>query len=114
MSTNGFEKVEFIPAIFRLTETAAAMLRELTETGPEEQGRTMLPAIFWAEEYDETKREVIVYGVATGAYYADDIPVRLVQQVDGVSLAFLVTPRHALHFQSKTIDFQGQKFVLTP
>ncbi|CCE03888.1 hypothetical protein [Bradyrhizobium sp. STM 3809] len=114
MPSNGFEKVVFIPANFHLSERAAAMLRELTELASQDRGRTTLPAIFWAEEYDEIKRRVIVHGVSTGWYAVDELPARLVQQVDGVSLAFLVTPRHAPHFQGRTIDFQETKFVLTP
>ncbi len=114
MSTNGFETVELIPVNFRLSEKAAAMIRELTELASREMGRRMLVAILWQEEYDEIKRKVIVHGIATAGYYADEIPSRLVQQVDGASLLFFVTPRDALHFQAKTIDFQDQKFVLTP
>jgi hypothetical protein len=43
----------------------------------------MVPALFWGEDFDEIKREHVVLGLATGWYYLDEIPARLLQDVGG-------------------------------
>ncbi len=39
-------------------------------------------------------------------------PMDVMQSVDGITLIFPVLRKHAPHFQGKTIDFVGDKFVL--
>ena len=108
----GMQKAEFIPVNFRISPEAAAKLHELTELASQTAARSMIPALFWAEEYDEIKRKTVVLGLSIGWFYLDDIPARLLQKIDGVTLTFLIGQKKESHFNAKTVDFQGDKFFL--
>ena len=82
------KKAEYIQANFRISPVAAAKLNEATEMASECTGRAMIPALYWAEEYDEIKRKIVVLGLSMGWYYLDEIPANLLQDVDGVALIF--------------------------
>jgi hypothetical protein len=58
------QNTEYIPANFRLSQRASTKLRELTEIASESSGRSMVPALFWSEEYVEIKRENVVLGIS--------------------------------------------------
>jgi hypothetical protein len=107
--------VAFIPASFRLSQKAQAKLNELTDTASKSSNRTMVPALFWDEEFDELKKEKVVRGIAWGWYYRDEVPARLLQDVDGITLLFGVSPEQASHFSGREIDYQdGRRFLFTP
>jgi hypothetical protein len=109
------QNAEYIPANFRLSKRAAAKLTELTTISTASASRSMVPALFWCDDYDEIKREHVVLGLATGWYYLDEVPVKLLQEVDGVTLIFAVTSKQAQHFLAKEIDYQDEKrFFLAP
>jgi hypothetical protein len=74
----------------------------------------MVPALFWGEEYDEIKSAKVVSGPGWGWYYHDEVPAKLLQEVDGVTLIFAVTPKQAPQFSGKEIDCQGERFFLVP
>ena len=104
-----------IPANFRLSKRAVAKLVELKTEAEGTTNRSMVPALFWAEDYNEIKREHEVLGVATGWYYLDEVPPKLLQEVDGVTLIFAVTAKEAQHFLGKEIDHQDEdRFFLAP
>jgi hypothetical protein len=108
------ENAVLVPANFRISQQAQAMLNKLTDMALRETGRTMVPALFWDEEYDEIKRENIVRGIAVGCYYRDEVPARLLQVVDGITLIFAVSPKQALHFDGREIDYRGgRRFFFT-
>ena len=105
------ENATLVPANFRISQQAQAMLNELTDMASREAGRAMAPALFWDEEYDEIKRETIVRGIALGCYYRDEVPARLLQVVDGITLIFAVSQEQALHFNGREIDYRdGRRF----
>ena len=58
------KKAEYIQANFRIGPVAAAKLNEATEMASQSTGRAMIPALFWAEEYDEIKRKIVVLGLS--------------------------------------------------
>jgi len=73
----------------------------------------MVPALLWDEEYDEIKKEKVVRGVACGWFYRDEVPTRLLQEVDGMTLIFAVSAQQASHFHGKEIDYNdGRRFFL--
>ncbi|MGJ5140843.1 hypothetical protein ACQR1V_22860 [Bradyrhizobium oligotrophicum] len=89
------------------------MLGELTETASKSSSRATVPALFWDEEYDEIKKETVVRGVAWGWYHRDEVPARLLQDVDGITLIFAVSAKQSAHFQGKEIDYHdGRRFFL--
>jgi hypothetical protein len=109
------QNADYIPANFRLSKRAAAKLVELTTIATAATNRSMVPALFWGDDYDEIKREHVVLGLATGWYYLDEVPSKLLQEVDGVTLIFAVTSKQAQHFLGKEIDHQDEDgFFLAP
>ena len=89
------------------------MLIELMEDASKEMGRAMVPALFWDEAYDEITKQVVVRGIALGGYFLDEMPARLLQVVDGITLIFAVSPQQALHFNGREIDYRhGRRFFL--
>jgi hypothetical protein len=103
----------FIPVNFRLSQKARAKLAELTGIASKSSNRTMVPALFWHEEFDE--KEKMVRGIGWGWYYRDEVPTRLLQDVDGITLLFGVSPEHVSCFSGKEIDYQeGKRFLFTP
>jgi hypothetical protein len=109
------QNAEYVPVNFRLSGRAAAKLNELTTIASASTCRTMVPALLWGDDYDEIKREHVVLGLATGWYYLDEVPAKLLQEVDGVTLIFAVTSMQAQHFQAKEIEYDEEKrFFLAP
>jgi hypothetical protein len=107
------ENAILVPANFRISQQAQSMLNELTDMASGETGRTMVPAFFWDEEYDEVGKEMVVRGIALGCDYRDEVPTRLLQVVDGITLIFAVSPKQALHFNGREIDYRdGRRFFL--
>ncbi|MGY2904380.1 hypothetical protein [Bradyrhizobium sp. URHC0002] len=50
-----------------------------------------------------------------GWYYLDEVPAKLLQEVDGVTLIFAVTSKQAQHFLALEIDHQDEKrFFFAP
>src|SRR5262245_58978127 len=86
------ENATLVPANFRISQQAQAMLNELTDVASRETGRSMVPALFVDEGYDEIKKEMVVRGIALGCYYRDEVPTRLLQVIDGITLIFAVSP----------------------
>ena len=107
------KNAEYVPANFRISPEAAVKLTELTEMASQTAARSMIPALFWAEEYDEIKRKTVVLGLSIGWFYRDDIPATLLQDVDGVTLIFSIGQNEASHFNARTVDFREDKFFLT-
>ena len=108
------KKAEYIPVNFRLSQRAVAKVNELTKLSSEASDRLMVPALFWHEEYEEAKRETVVFGPEFGWYYLDEVPTNLLQEVDGTTLIFAVTLKTARHFLEKVIDYSDEKrFFLT-
>jgi hypothetical protein len=109
------QDAEYFPANFRFSQRASAKLSELTKIASEASGRLMVPALFWSEEYEEARRETVVLGLEFGWYHLDEVPTKLLQEVDGISLIFAVTSKQATHFLAKVIDYQDEKrFFLAP
>jgi hypothetical protein len=109
------QNAEYILANFRLSKRAAAKLVELATIATASTSRSMVPALFWGDDYDEIKREHVVLGLAMGWYYLDEVPAKLLQEVDGVTLIFAVTSKQAQHFLAREIDYQDEKrFFLVP
>jgi hypothetical protein len=112
--SDNMKKAEYIPVNFRLSQRAVAKVNELTKLSSEASDRLMVPALFWHEEYEEAKRETVVFGPEFGWYYLDEVPTNLLQEVDGTTLIFAVTLKTARHFLEKVIDYSDEKrFFLT-
>jgi hypothetical protein len=108
------ENATLVPANFRITQQAQTMLNELTDMASRDTGRAMVPALFWDEEYDEIKKEMVVRGIALGCYFRDEVPTRLLQVIDEITLIFAVSPKQALHFDGREIDYRdGRRFLFT-
>jgi hypothetical protein len=108
------EHATLVPANFRISQAAQTMLNELTNSVSGEMGRSMVPALFWDEEYDEIKKQMLVRGIALGYYPRDEVPTRLLQEVDGITLVFAVSPKQASNFNDREIDYRdGRRFFLT-
>jgi hypothetical protein len=103
------KKAEYIPVNFLLSQRAVAKVNELTKLSSEFSDRLMVPALFWHEEYEEAKRETVVFGPGFGWYYLDEVPTNLLQRVDGMTLIFAVTSKTAVHFLDKVIDYTDEK-----
>jgi hypothetical protein len=106
------KNIEFVPANFRFSRRASAKLNELTEVASVSTSRSMVPLLAWGEEYDEIKRELVVLGMRLAWDYLDEAPSRLLQEVDGVTLVFVVTPKQAPNYLGKEIDYDGDIFFL--
>jgi hypothetical protein len=98
-----------IPANFRISQKARIKLDELTEAASQSSNRAMVPALFWDEEYDEIKKEKIVRGIAWGWYYRDEVPTRLLQDIDGITLVFAVSSKQASHYDGREIDYRDDR-----
>jgi hypothetical protein len=103
------KKAEYIPANFRLSQRAIAKINELTKLSSDAMARPMVPALSWHEEYEEAKRETVVFGPGFGWYYLDEVPTNLLQQVDSTTLIFAVTSKTATHFKDKVLDYLDDK-----
>jgi hypothetical protein len=108
------ENAALVPANFRISKEAQTKLNELTDMASGEMGRAMVPALFWDEEYDEIKKEMVVRGIALGFYPRDEVPTRLLQDVDGITLIFAVWPKQASNFNGREINYRnGWRFFFT-
>jgi hypothetical protein len=108
------EHATLVPANFRISQNARTMLDKLTDMASQSSSRAMVPALFWDEEYDEIKKQKIVRGIAWGWYYRDEVPTRLLQDVDGIALIFAVSAEQTSHFNDREIDYRdGRRFFLT-
>jgi hypothetical protein len=91
-----------------VSKRAREKLNELTRIASQADNRSMVPAPLWGEEYGEIKQKLIKHGVMTGWLYADYVPAKLLQEVDGVPLIFAVEIKQASHFADKEIDCNDQ------
>ena len=69
----------------------------------------MVPALFWHEEFDE--KEKVVRGIGWGWYYRDEMPTRLLQDLDGITLLFGVSPEHVSCFLRQGDQLSGRQAV---
>lgn len=98
----------YVPANFRISRSAQAKLIELTQISSRSGGREMVPALFLHHEYDEG-RQGERRGFGWGWYYRDEVPPRLLQEIDGISLVFGVEPKHASHFNGRLLDYSDDR-----
>lgn len=103
------ENAPLIPANFRISEEARTKLYELTAEASKAVGRAMVPALFWGEDYDEIKKEMVVSGIGWGWYYRDEVPARLIQAVDGIDLIVGLEPKQALKLEGREIEYSSDR-----